>query len=182
MRRIFLFMNTSLDGYIEAPGHDLSWAKNDFEAFSPGSSQGTGTILLGRRTFEMMRAFWPTPQAAQMVPEVARFMNATPKVAVSHAPFDPAWDNSSVISTDAVAGVAQLKAQPGKDIILLGSNTLATSLLQAGLLDEIQIMLNPVVIGAGTPLFQGLPLMTHLALKETQRYPSGNVLLTYAPE
>ena len=66
MRRIFLFMNVSLNGYFEGPGHDISWAHSDFEAFSPEQNQGDATILLGHRTYEMMKNFWPTPQAHEV--------------------------------------------------------------------------------------------------------------------
>ncbi len=181
MRRIFLFMNVSLDGYFEAPGGDLSWAGHDYEAFSPESSAAVDTILLGRRTFEMMRSYWPTPPAAEMAPEVARFMNDRSKVVASHAPFDPGWQNATVITGDVPEAVRQLKAQPGKEIIVMGSNILCVSLLTHGLLDELQILVNPVVLGAGTPLFRGLQEPIPLALKSSRQFQSGGVLLTYEP-
>jgi dihydrofolate reductase len=181
MRKLFLFMNITLDGYIEAPGHDLSWAHNDYEAFSAGESQDTDAMLFGHRTYEMMKAFWPTPQAAQAVPDVARFMNDRPKYVASHQPFDPGWSNVTVFSGNVVSRVRGLKEQPGGGIIMLGSNTLACSLLEEGLIDEIQVLLNPVVLGKGTPLFQGLSRKIELSEIATRSFKSGSMLLLYKP-
>jgi dihydrofolate reductase len=181
VRRIFLFMNVSLDGYFEGPDHDLSWSKGDFEAFSPEESQEVDTMLFGHKTYDMMQSFWPTPQAAEFAPEVAKFMNDRRKVVVSHRPFEPGWSNVRVISDDVAAAIRKLKAQPGKDIIILGSNNLCVSLMQEGLIDKFQIVLHPIVLGAGTSLFSGLPQKAELTLTGTRQFPSGRILLTYAP-
>src|SRR3954447_479370 len=98
MRKLFLFMNVSLDGYVEAPGHDISAFHGDFEAFSDADQAAVDTMLFGHRTYEMMKAFWPTPQAAQTAPEVARFMNEKQKLVVSHQSFDPGWSKVTVLS------------------------------------------------------------------------------------
>ena len=181
MRKIFLFMNVSLDGYYEDSNHDLSGFHNDFEAFSAEQSQEVDALLFGRKTYEMMK-FWSTPQAEEMMPEVAKFMNDNLKLVASRAPFDPGWKNVEVISGDVVGQVKKIKAQPGGNIIIFGSNTLCVSLMQAGLIDEFQIVVNPVVFGEGTPLFAGLPKTVEFALIETRRFKSGSVLLTYHPE
>jgi dihydrofolate reductase len=182
MRRIFLFMNVSLDGFFETPEHDLSWAGHDYEAFSTGSSQVVDTILLGRQTYEMMKAFWPTPQAAQMAPEIAGFMNDRLKIVASRQPFDPGWKNVAVFSGDVVEQVRRFKQQPGGDAIMMGSNTLCVSLMQAGLVDEFQLVLNPVALGRGTPLFKGLTEVATFKLVEARPFKSGAVLLTYRSE
>jgi dihydrofolate reductase len=181
MRKIGLFMNVSLDGYVEMPGHDISGFIGENQAFSAEQSQNVDTVLLGHRTYEMMKSFWPTPQAAAAAPEIAKFMREKRKVVASHQPFEPGWSNATVISGEAAGTVKQLKQQPGQDIIILGSNRLCTSLLQAGLIDELQIMLNPVVFGAGTSLLQGLPGKAELRLADTRKFESGAILLTYAP-
>lgn len=181
MRKIFLFMNVSLDGYFEGPGHDISWAHSDFEPFSAEQSREVDTLLLGHKTYDLMKGFWPTPQAAEMVPEVAQFMNEKLKVVASHESFEPGWSNVRVISGDVAKEVRKLKEQPGKDIIILGSNSLCVSLMQAGLVDEFQIVVNPVALGEGTPLFKGLPKKADVTLIETRRFKSGTILLTYRP-
>ncbi|HEX2916125.1 MAG TPA: dihydrofolate reductase family protein [Chloroflexia bacterium] len=180
MRKIFLFMNVSLDGYFEAPGHDLSWSRSgDFEAFSPEQGEEVDTLLFGRKTYEMFRQFWPTEEAYKTAPQVAEFINQRHKVVVSRSPFESGWHNVTVISGEAVPQVKQLKEEPGKTIAIFGSNRLCVSLLEHKLLDEFQLMLNPVVLGAGTSLFTGLAAHTPFQLAALRQFPSGNVLLTY---
>ena len=179
MRKIFLLMNVSLDGYFETPEHDISWATGDFEAFSPEAGEEVDTLLFGHRTYEMMKSFWPTPQAEQAAPDVARFMNEKRKVVASRHNFDPGWQNVTVISGDVPGEIRRLKEQPGKTIAMFGSNNLCVSLMQAGLIDEFQIIVNPVALGEGTPLFKGLPAKTGLALVDTRPFKSGAVMLTY---
>jgi dihydrofolate reductase len=180
MRKIFLFNNVSLDGYFEGPGHDISGFTSNNEAFSSEQNQEVDTLLFGHTTYDMMK-FWSTPQAEETMPEIARFMNDNLKVVASHKPFDAGWKNVKVISGDVIAEVRQLKAQAWKNIIIFGSNTLSVSLLQAGLLDELQIVVNPVLFGEGTPLFKGLPKHVKLNLTETRKFKSGAILLVYVP-
>jgi dihydrofolate reductase len=182
MRKVLLFQSLSLDGYFEAPGHDLSWAGGDYDAFSsPGSSQ-VDSMLFGHRTYEMMKAFWPTQRAREVAPAVADFMNKRTKYVASHHAFDPGWSNVQVLSGDDVpAQVRKLKEGPGGDIIIFGSNELCVSLLQEGLLDELQILLRPVVLGQGTALFAGLTGKVDFFLADTHQFKSGLVLIRYAP-
>src|SRR5687768_15020939 len=124
MRRIFLFMNVSLDGYFEDANHDISGFKNDFEAFSDQQGGAVDTLLFGRKTYDMMK-FWSTPQALDVQPDVARFMNETPKVVVTHnKSFDPGWDKVTIISVDVAAQVEKLKQGAGETIAIFGSNNL----------------------------------------------------------
>jgi dihydrofolate reductase len=180
MRRIFVFTNVSLDGYFEGPGHDISGFTTDFEAFSLEQSKEVDTLLFGRKTYEMMK-FWSTPQAEEIQPEIARFMNEKLKVVVSHKSFEPGWNNVTVISDDVAGEIKKLKEQPGKTIAMFGSNTLCVSLMQEGLIDEFQILVNPVAFGEGTSLFKGLPKKAAFTLTETRKFKSGVVLLTYEP-
>lgn len=182
MRKIIVFTNVSLDGYFEAPGHDLSWASRDNEAFETRTGEEADSFLFGHRTYDMMKAFWPTPQAKQALPEMARVLNETHKFVASHAPFDPGWQNVTVLSGDVPEEVRKLKEQPGKNLLVFGSNELVVSLLEQGLIDELQILVNPVAIGKGTSLFAGLSHQVPLTLKDTRRFKSGTVMLTYEPE
>ena len=184
MRKIFLFMHVSLDGYFEGPGHDISWFNSDdyhFEAFSREQSKEVDTLLFGRKTYELMKSFWPTPQAEEMQPEVAQLTNENLKVVFVHKSFEPGWNNVTVISDDVAGEVKRLKAQPGKTIAMFGSNNLCVSLMQAGLIDEFRILVNPVALGEGTSLFEGLPKKADLTLTETRKFKSGKILLTYKP-
>lgn len=186
MRKLILFMNMSLDGYVAGPGGDIMAFHNggdDFEAFSAEGSNQVDAILLGHTTYEMMKAYWPTPDAAASSPEIAQFMNERPKYAVSHQPFEPGWQHVTVISgDDAISDIRKLKAQPGQNIMIFGSNNLCASLVAAGVLDELQIMLNPFVFGGGTALFEGLSNKMDFRLVNTQQFRSGNLLLSYVPK
>jgi dihydrofolate reductase len=184
MRKIFLFMMVSLDGYFEGPNHDLSWhnAKNEeFKRLEAEHKVESDAILMGHTTYDMMAGFWPTPMAQEMDAKTAKFMNETQKFVVSHEPFDPGWRNVSVIHGDVFGQIKALKEKSGKDIALLGSNNLCVSLMQKGLVDEFRIMVNPVVLGKGTKLFAGIKSKLDLKLVKTREFKSGNVLLYYRP-
>ena len=130
MRKIFVFMNISVDGYVEGAGHDISWSHGDSEPFAREQGREVDAILFGRRTYEMMRSFWPTPQAAEMAPETARFMNEKPKFVASHGVFEPGWRDVTVLAGDVIAEVRKLKERSGKRIAIFGSNTLSASLVR----------------------------------------------------
>jgi dihydrofolate reductase len=185
MRNIFLFMMVSVDGYFEGPGHDISWHNVDteFEAFAheQNSNDVVDTILLGHRTYDLMASVWPKPEGMAMDPETARFMNETPKIVAAHEPFTSDWTNVTVLSgDDVVSEIARLKAGPGKDMVILGSNQLCVSLMEKDLVDEFRLMVNPVALGAGTPLFTGLSKKAKLKLTKVREFKSGNVLHCYS--
>ena len=182
MGKLFVFTIISLDGYFEAPDHDISWFNADdhhFEAFSLEQSREVDTLLFGRRTYEGMKSYWPTEYARQTDPEIAQFMNGNPKVVATHHPFEPDWSPTTVISGDIPAEVRALKAQTPGTIAIFGSNELCVTLMPHGLIDEFRIMVSPIALGAGTPLFKGLPQHIPLTLTDTRRFESGKVLLTY---
>jgi dihydrofolate reductase len=180
MSVIFVFMNVSLDGYMEGPGHDISWAHGDSEPFARDEGRLVEAILFGRRTFELMRQFWPGEQARQIAPETARFMNEKPKYVASHSSFEPGWAGATVFHKDAIAQIRELKALTAGRIAVFGSNTLSASLLDAGLLDELHVIVNPVLLGEGTPLLRGLQRRAELRLVSAEAQASGGVLLKYA--
>ncbi len=176
-------MMVSVDGYFEAPNHDLSWHNVDaeFEAFvhEQNTSALIDTILMGHRTYDLMASVWPKLEGMEMDPETALFMNKTPKLIATNAPFTPEWEHTSIVSGNVVDEIAKLKAQPGKDIIILGSNILCVSLMEKDLVDEFRLMVNPVALGDGTPLFAGLSRRVKLTRTKTHEFKSGNVLNYY---
>ena len=180
MGKITVFTNISLDGFYEDQNHGLSGFKNDFEAFPNEPSQETNVFLFGHRTYEGMK-FWSTPQAFEMMPEVTRFMNETHKYVASRQPFDPEWQNVTVISGDVPGQVRRLKEQGGKNIRIFGSNELVVSLMAEGLVDEFQLVVNPVAFAGGTTLFTGLPGKVDFTLKGSRVFKSGAVMLTLEP-
>src|SRR5579863_3553175 len=186
MRKIFLFMMVSLDGYFEGPGHDLSWhhVDEEFNEFAQVQMKEAETILFGRRTYQLMESYWPSKAGLEDDPEVAQLMNNTPKVVVSHSLENitetKVWKHVRLINDNVEDQIKRLKNEKGGDIILLASSNLCVSLLELGLLDEVRIMINPIVIGKGTPLFQGLKNKVSFNLQKTRNFRNGNILLTYS--
>jgi dihydrofolate reductase len=164
MRKTFLFMMVSLDGYFEGTNHDLSWHNVDqeFIEFADKQLDEADTLIFGRTTYEMMASYWPNEPADD---STAVRMNALEKVVFSHSELEVDWENTTA-STDLVATMNELKVQPGKDMI------------ETGLLDEVRIMVNPVFVGEGSTLFEGLS--KSLELTGTRTFKNGNVLLVYA--
>ena len=182
MRKMFSFMMTSADGYHADLGQALDWHNVDqeFSQFALAQLREAGTLVFGRVTYEGMAAFWPAPAGEESDPEVAKAMNTTPKIVISRTLAQAGWAGTQVISHHAEEELARLKQQPGKDIVVAGSSTLTAGLLQAGLLDELRIMVNPVILGQGRSLFAGAG-RTSLQLLKTRQFTSGNVLLHYQP-
>lgn len=168
-------MMVTLDGYHESVNHDISWhnaANAEFQEFADAQLDTADTLVFGRRTYDMMASYWPDEDDS-----TARRMNKFRKVVFTHSPIDDNWQPTEA-SDNIVEKMNALKAEDGKDIAVLGSNNLGVSLLREGLLDEIRIMVNPVVIGKGTPLFDGTD-RHDLKLIDTRTFDNGNVLLTY---
>ena len=182
MRKMFSFMMASADGYHAGLGEALDWHNVDqeFSQFALAQLREAGTLVFGRVTYEGMAAFWPTPAGQKSDPEVAQAMNTTPKIVISRTLAQAAWAGTQVISTHPEEELAKLKQQAGKDIVIPGSSTLTASLLQTSLLDELRIMVNPVILGQGRSLFAGAG-RANLKLLTTKQFTSGNVLLCYQP-
>lgn len=182
MRKVIMFNMISLDGLFEGPGHDLSWhnTDEDFMHMAIDQLDEGGALLFGRATYEMMAEFWPSPAGVKDDPETAVRMNRMPKYVFSRTLPKAGWTNTTLISGDAAEAVRALKEQPGKPLLLFGSANLAVSLVQHNLIDEFRLVINPLVLGSGTPLFQGLSQPLKLKLIESKTYANGNVLLKYA--
>ena len=186
MRKIFLFMMVSLDGYFEGKDHDISWHNVDeeFVDFAIEQTSQVGTLLFGRRTYQLMEGFWPTEEALKSDPKTAELMNNTPKIVFSKTlekvEETDNWKNVTLVKDKVEEEIKKLKDQPGKDIAVFGSSNLCVSLIKMGLLDELRIMVNPVAIGEGTTLFEGMKDKLKLKLEKTRTFKNGNVLLTYS--
>jgi len=184
MQKLVLFMMVSADGCFEGPGHDLSWHNVDaeFNAFADKQLAEFGSLLFGHRTYDLMASFWTTKQGKEGAPGTAKLMNEMPKFVAAHVPFEAHWAGTTVIADgDAVKRIAQLKEESGKGILLLGSNMLCVSLMEAGLVDEFRLMANPVALGGGTALFSGLAKRMKFSRLSLREFTSGNVLISYVP-
>jgi dihydrofolate reductase len=183
MRRIIAFLVATVDGYYEGPNQEFDWpvVDEEFNQFGLEQLEEVDTLLFGRVTYEGMAAYWPTPAAAQDDPRVAAKMNSLSKVVVSRTLDQAEWANTRLVSGDVAAELTRLKEQPGKDIAILGSSDLTVSLLQLGLVDELRIMVHPVVLGDGKSLFRTATEWISLRLVKTRAFRSGNVMLYYQP-
>lgn len=181
MRNLILFNVVTLDGYFEGPGADISWhsVDDEFNEFSSEQINAIDSILFGRITYTMMASYWPTPEARQDDPLIANLMNTRPKIVFSRTLKQAAWNNTRLVNGEAVDEVIHLKQQPGKDLILFGSANLAASLTSAGLIDVYRLMVSPLVLGSGVPLFQNVDRALHLKLNQSRVFKNGNVLLEY---
>lgn len=184
MRKLSAFENVSLDGFFVDATNDMSWAhKHDAEwnAFASGNASGEGALLFGRVTYQMMASFWPTPQAAQMLPDVAAGMNRMPKFVASRTLERPDWENTTLLQGDLVAEVRALKASPGPDLVILGSGSIVSQLAQARLIDEFQLVVNPLVLGRGRTLFETVAGRLDLRFSRSRSFTNGNLVLWYEP-
>src|SRR5215467_3033415 len=151
MRKVFLFMMITLDGFFEGPDQDIGWHNVDeeFNDFAIKQINEVDTLLFGRVTYQGMASYWPTPFAKENDPIIADKMNTISKIVFSTTLEQAEWNNSRLVKEHIGDEVSKLKQQPGKDIAIFGSSDLSVSLLRMGLLDELRIMVNPVVLGSG---------------------------------
>ena len=158
MRKLTMFNMMTLDGYFSGPNGEIDWHNSDeeFGEFAPQNLDAADALLFGRVTYDLMAGYWPV---ADDDPEVARRMNGMPKYVFSRTMKSADWANTTLITSDAVAAVAKLKAQDGKDLLLLGSANFGATLAKEGLIDTYQVMINPVLLGAGVPLLPGSRLV-----------------------
>ncbi len=183
MRKIIIHNMTTLDGFFEGPKREIDWHMVDaeFNVYSIDLLKSVDTLLFGRVTYELMASYWPTEAGLRDDPIVAGYMNSLAKVVVSRTLDKVEWNNSRLIKDHAVEEITKLKQQPGKDIAIFGSSDLAVSLIPSGLIDDIRLFVNPLFLGAGKPLFQGLKERLNLKLVKTMTLKSGVVALFYEP-
>lgn len=184
MRKLFAFNMVTLDGFFEGPGRDIDWhlADEEFNEFAIEQTSHVGALLFGRVTYELMAGYWPTPAAAADDPIVAGLMNRLPKIVFSKTLQKAEWQNTRLVKDNLAAEITALKQQPGQDLALFGSAKLLATLVQLDLIDEHRIIVNPIILGRGTPLFQGITDPLRLKLIQSRTFRSGNVLLCYQPE
>jgi len=182
MPRLMVFNQVSLDGYFTDRNGDMSWAHKDdpeWTACASENAKGGGTLLFGRKTYEMMANFWPTKAAFEQMPAVAKGMNDMQKVVFSRTLDKATWKNTKLVKGDLVTEVGKMKKAPGADMVILGSGTIVSQLTQAGLIDEYQLVVDPVVLGEGRTLFEGVKDKLNLKRTNARTFGNGNVVLTY---
>lgn len=195
MRKLIVCNIMSLDGYYEAPEKDImpmfdyrfdGYEQDDsFDRYNAERLRAADTLLLGRASYQGFRGYWPPvaddPDAPPIAREVSRLNNAIDKVVVSDgmAPVKSGpWQNTRIIRrAEAHEQIAELKRQPGRDILVFGSRVLWNDLLANGLVDELHLLISPVLLGAGTPLFDGRPPVS-LQLRDSHTWAGSALALT----
>ena len=181
MRTLRVFESISVDGYFTDANSDMSWAHApsqdpEFVEWVGNNASSGGELLFGRKTYQMMEAFWPTPMAEKQMPRVAKGMNAAKKYVASKT-LVPTWNNTHLLKGNLVEAVDALKKSDGPGITLLGSGSVAAQLGEAGLVDEYQFVVIPVALGSGRPVFtKGCKLQ----LTHQRAFRCGRIVLTYA--
>jgi dihydrofolate reductase len=179
MRKIVAGLFVSLDGVVESPDKwHLRYYNDEMGEIVDRAAEQADAILLGRRTYQEFADFWPSQGSEE---PFADHMNSTPKHVVSTTLTTLDWANSSLVAGDFLDGVSTLKQQPGGDIQVIGSPTLVQSLLREGLLDELGLLVHPIVVGGGKRLFENGGYGTALRLVDSRQLGTGVVSLTYAP-
>ena len=185
MPKLVAFNNVSVDGYIADRSGDMTWAKSredaEWNAFVTANASGGGTLLFGRVTYDLMRGFWPTPQAAQQMPVVAERMNNLPKVVFSRTLQKAPWNNTTLVTGDIAQAVRQMKEGSAAGLTILGSASIVSQLAQERLIDEFQMVVIPIALGAGKTMFGGMKEHLPLKLLRSRTFNNGNVLLCYEP-
>lgn len=176
MRKLIVQEMVSLDGYFAGPQGEIDWhqADGDYVCYAKSFLQSVDLLLYGRVTYELMAAFWPSAKH-----ELASIMNEREKIVFSKSLTTAHWPHTRLVPEDACEEVIRLKSEAGQDIAVLGSGSLASSLLRAGLVDEIQLTVVPIILGSGIPFFRDIHEQVLLQLEHSESYPSGNVLLHY---
>jgi dihydrofolate reductase len=187
MARIVITEFISLDGVVEDPGgsENFKYGGWSFEfdrgaegdAFKVEETQASTGMLLGRRTYEGFAEAWPSREG-----EFADLFNSMPKYVVSSTLTDPDWGNSTVLDGDLVAEVKRLREGPDGDIVVHGSAQLAQTLIEHDLVDELRLMVFPVVLGTGKRLFGDPGERKTLRLVDSKVVGDGVLILTYQPK
>jgi dihydrofolate reductase len=186
VRKLVVFNHVTLDGYFTDRNGDMSWAHRgnddaEYQAFVAENARGGGQLLFGRITYGLMAGYWPTPNAIQNDPVVAEGMNRMPKVVFSRTLDKASWNNTKLVKGDIASEVRKMKKEPGQGMAILGSGSIVSQLAPQGLIDEYQVVVNPVVLGEGRTMFDGIHEKLNLKLTKTQTFRNGKVFLCYEP-
>ena len=184
MRKVILSMMVSLDGFIEGPNRELDWpiVDTEIDAYADDLLSTVDAILLGRTTYQLFVDFWPTATTEEEI--IADKMNEIPKIVFSRT-LDKAlwgkWNTARLVRENIAEEISNMKNQPGKNMVLFGGADLAQTFMQHDFIDEYRLLVQPIVLGSGTPLFKSGSDRIRLKLFKTQKFHSGVVGLYYQP-
>ena len=186
MRQIALLMHTSLDGFVAGPNGEMDWitTTDDVFEYAKRLTAVADAALYGRVTYEMMQSYWPTaaeqPTATAHDIQHAEWYNRVEKIVVSRSMQGATLPRTTIVGARLTEEIRAIKQGPGGDIAIFGSATAVHALMAANLIDELWLMVNPVLLGAGLPLFSGIAGHVALEAVSSTLLPSGVVCLHYS--
>lgn len=186
MRKLIASIFVSLDGYMVGPNEDISWVTDNFNdemgKYAGDLQNSMDAILLGRVTYEIMTRYWPS-QVEATAPGADR-MNNIPKMVFTKSLEKVEWgkwDNARLVRDILPEGIKNIKKLPGRNMVIYGSASIVQAMTRFGLIDEYQLLVHPVVLGAGKLLFKDIPSPVSLDLIKMEKYKNGVVVLYYQP-
>jgi dihydrofolate reductase len=184
MRKLIVFNHVSLDGYFVGENGDSSWAHSggddpEFAKWQAENASGEAQFLFGRITYELMASYWPTRQAKEQNPVIADTMNKMQKVVFSKTLDKVDWNNTRLVKGGLVPEIKKMKAESGPDILIFGSGKIISQLAQEDLIDDYMMVVNPVVLGKGRTMFEGVQKKDSFKLTKTRAFKNGKVLLNF---
>lgn len=174
----------TLDGYFSGPDGEIDWFfwNEEMEEYAVDLISSMDTLLFGRVTYELMASYWPSASSPTENPIIIDRMNNLPKIVFSKALEKVEWgewNNASLIKEVAAEEILKMKTQPGKNMVIYGSGSIVSAFMNLDLIDEYYLLVNPIVLGRGRPLFKDLNDMHKLKLLRTKMFNNGVVLLHY---
>jgi dihydrofolate reductase len=185
MRKIIVFNMVSVDGFFAGVDGNLDWhnVDDEFNKFAIEQTREFHTILFGRTTYQLFESFWPAvlkdPKTSEDNRKIARNINDIEKFVFSSTLEKVTWNNSKILKKIDSEEIKKLKQEPGKDMVIFGSGTIVQAMTNLNLIDEFRLMINPVILGQGKPMFKDMKNKVNLKLLNTKTFKNGNVLLCY---
>jgi dihydrofolate reductase len=189
MKKIIVTIWVSLDGFVAGDKNEMDWITSIYDEtmakYETDIVASADTLILGRLTYDSFSGAWPkvpdNPSASQGEIEYARKLNAMRKIVFSKSLKKAEWNNTVLMPEIDASEIQKLKQGSGKDILIYGSASIIQQLTNLGLIDEYQLLVHPVVLGSGKPLFKNIKERVKLKLTGSKTHPSGVVVLTYQP-
>jgi len=189
MRKLITTTWVTLDGFIAGPNGEMDWVGETYDDamanYESDLVNSADTLLLGRVTYQSFAGSWPhvpdNPDASEGEKDYARRLNSMRKVVFSRTLASVDWNNSTLLREVVPEEINKLKQEPGGDMLIYGSASLVQELTNLGLIDEYQVLVHPVILGGGKPLFRDIKNQVKLSLVKSKTHPSGVVVLFYRP-
>lgn len=189
MRKIIVTMRVTLDGFIAGPHGEMDWMEEFLDeslaTYESELQKTVDTVLLGRTTYQGFASYWPgvpeDPTSPEGLVEYAQQLNAMRKIVFSKTLSRVEWNNTTLVKEIVPEEITKMKHEPGRDMVIYGSASIVQTLTNLGLIDRYQLLVYPVILGSGKPLFQDISHTVKLSLVSTETHPSGVVVLSYQP-